>query len=147
MIPVQYWVYTSMGLSPKLAILTAFGTNLAVVLPTAISGALGHSRKNAVIWKAALLLGITGAIGAFFGSSSATMLPAKVLKIAFGVAILAGAIRMLTAKKAEIGKKPNLSTASLVFWGILLGTATGIIGGRWSTYGTSYGSNPQIWYA
>ncbi len=74
------------------------------------------------------LLGITGAIGAFFGSSLATMLPAKVLKIAFGVAILAGAVRMLTAKKAEIGGKPNLSTASLVFWGILLGIATGIIG-------------------
>ena len=33
MVPVQYWILTSMDVSVKTAILTAFGTNLMVVIP------------------------------------------------------------------------------------------------------------------
>jgi len=128
MIPVQYWVYTGMGIDPKLAILTAFGTNLAVVFPTAISGAYGHSKKGAVLWRAAVILGITGAAGAVIGSIIAAHLPAKVLTTAFGLAILAGAIRMLTAKPPKVEEKPNENPAVLATWGIILGIVTGIIG-------------------
>ncbi|MBO8183533.1 MAG: sulfite exporter TauE/SafE family protein [Archaeoglobus sp.] len=128
MIPVQYWVYTSMGIDPKLAILTAFGTNLAVVFPTAISGAYGHSKRGAVLWRAAIVLGITGAIGAVIGSIIAAHLPAKVLTVAFGLAILAGAIRMLTAKPPKVEEKPNENPCVLAAWGIVLGIVTGIIG-------------------
>ncbi len=128
MIPVQYWVYTSMGINPKLAILTAFGTNLAVVFPTAISGALGHTKKGAVLWKAALVMGITGAIGAILGSMIAAHLSAKILKTVFGLGILLGAIRMLTAKPPKVEEKPNENPIVLSIWGILLGIVTGIIG-------------------
>jgi len=48
MTPVQYWVYTSMGVPQDIAIKVAFGTNLLVVLPTAICGAYGHTKKGAV---------------------------------------------------------------------------------------------------
>ena len=65
MVPVQYWILTSMGVSAKTAILTAFGTNLMVVIPTALSGALGHSKKAAVLWKEAVVLGVSGAVAAF----------------------------------------------------------------------------------
>ena len=40
MVPVQYWALTSIGVDPTIAIRIAFGTNLLVVLPTALSG--GH---------------------------------------------------------------------------------------------------------
>ncbi len=46
MIPVQYWVYTSMGMDPKVSILVAFGTNLAVVFPTAIRGLTGTAKRE-----------------------------------------------------------------------------------------------------
>jgi len=59
MVPVQYWILTSMGVNAKTAVLTAFGRNLMVVIPTALSGALGHSKKAAVLWK--------GAVAAFVG--------------------------------------------------------------------------------
>ena len=49
MVPVQFWVLASMGIDPTIAIKIAFGTNLAVVLPTALSGAIGHSRRKAVL--------------------------------------------------------------------------------------------------
>jgi len=128
MVPVQYWVYTSMGIDPKIAILTAFGTNLAVVFPTAMSGAYGHSKRGAVLWKAAIILGVTGAIGAVLGSIIAAHLPAKILTTIFGLAILAGAIRMLTAKPPRVEERPNQNPITLVTWGIVLGIVTGIIG-------------------
>jgi len=75
MIPVQYWIYVSMGVEPGTAIKVAFGTNLFVVLPTAMSGSMGHHRKGAVWWKAAFVLGICGLIGAIIGAT----IPASVV--------------------------------------------------------------------
>lgn len=96
MVPVQFWALKAMGVDPTIAIRIVFGTNLMVVLPTALSGAIAHTRKNAVLWKAGIVLGLTGACGAFVGAWIATMLPAKVLTVAFGVAVIIGGLRMLT---------------------------------------------------
>jgi len=129
MIPVQVWVYTAMGMDLNTAVKVAFGTNLAVVLPTAMSGAYRHSKKGAVMWKAALVLGITGAIGAVIGSTIASITPGKYLSIAFGGAIILGAVRMLTAKPPEeTGKKPVENPLVWAAWGFPLGIVTGIIG-------------------
>jgi len=46
MAPVQYWVLIASGIDPSIAIGTAFGTNLLVVLPAAISGAYGHQKRE-----------------------------------------------------------------------------------------------------
>ncbi|HDN65903.1 MAG TPA: sulfite exporter TauE/SafE family protein [Methanosarcinales archaeon] len=128
MIPVQYWVYTAMGVPPDVAIKVAFGTNLFVVLPTAMSGAFGHSRKGAVFWRAGIVLGIAGAIGAVIGATIAAQLPGRVLMVAFGLTILAGAIRMLTAKPPKIEEEPKDSPLLWAAWGFPLGIVTGIIG-------------------
>ncbi|MBW1715597.1 MAG: sulfite exporter TauE/SafE family protein [Deltaproteobacteria bacterium] len=128
MVPVQYWALTSIGVDPTIAIRIAFGTNLLVVLPTAFSGAMTHHRKGAVLWKAGVTLGITGAIGAFFGAFIASHLPGKVLTFAFGVAVLLGAIRMLKAKPPKITEEPSESLAGFILWGFPLGIFSGIIG-------------------
>ena len=129
MIPVQVWVYTAMGMDLNTAVKVAFGTNLAVVLPTAMSGAYRHSKKGAVMWKAAVVLGVTGAIGAVIGSTIASITPGKYLSIAFGCAIILGAVRMLTAKPPEeTGKKPVENPLVWAAWGFPLGIVTGIIG-------------------
>lgn len=128
MVPVQYWVYTSMGVSADIAIKVAFGTNLAVVLPTAISGALGHHRKTAVWWRAALFLGGAGLVGSIIGSTIAAHTPGAVLKIIFGIAILAGGIRMATAKPPRISEEPKDNPWLWIAWGFPLGIITGLIG-------------------
>jgi len=56
-VPVQYWILITIGIESSIAIRTAFGTNLLVVLPTALSGAYGHHKKGAVLWRAVLPLG------------------------------------------------------------------------------------------
>ncbi|MCD6600248.1 MAG: sulfite exporter TauE/SafE family protein [Dehalococcoidia bacterium] len=128
MIPVQFWVYTAMGLPADIAIRVAFGTNLFVVLPTAMSGAWGHQRKGAVWWKAALVLGGCGLIGAYGGATIATHMPGSILKVIFGATILAGGVRMLTAKPPEVIEEPRDNPWLWVAWGLPLGIITGLIG-------------------
>jgi len=128
MVPVQYWILTSMGTDPGTAILVAFGTNLAVVLPTAISGALGHNRKGAVVWRAAVTMGIAGFFGALLGGYIATLIPGNLLTVLFGLAIFLSAIRMLTAKPPSVEKEPIDDILTYLIWGIPLGIVSGIIG-------------------
>ena len=128
MVPVQFWILQSIGVDPTIAIRIAFGTNLLVVLPTAFSGAMTHHRKGAVFWKAGISFGIAGAIGAFLGAFIASHLPGKVLTVAFGIAVILGAIRMLTAKPPKISEEPSKSIAVFILWGIPLGIVSGIIG-------------------
>jgi hypothetical protein len=128
MVPVQFWALNSIGVDPTIAIRVAFGTNLMVVLPTAISGALTHHKKGAVIWRAGIVLGLTGAIAAFFGGWIASMLPGKVLTVTFGVAVILGGLRMLTAKPPTINEQPSENLWAYVAWGIPLGVVSGIVG-------------------
>ncbi len=128
MVPVQYWALTSVGVDPTIAIRIAFGTNLLVVLPTAFSGAMTHHRKGAVLWKAGITFGIAGALGAFSGAFIASHLPGRVLTMAFGIAVIIGALRMLTAKPPQITEEPSDNLTSFILWGIPLGIVSGIIG-------------------
>lgn len=128
MVPVQFWALKSIGVDPTIAIRIAFGTNLLVVLPTAFSGAMTHHKKGAVLWRAGTTLGIAGAIGAFFGACIASHLPGRVLTVAFGIAVILGAIRMLTAKPPQISEEPPDSLVPYMLWGIPLGIVSGIIG-------------------
>jgi uncharacterized membrane protein YfcA len=128
MVPVQYWVLTSTGIDPGMAILIAFGTNLAVVLPTAISGAYGHHKKGAVVWNAAITMGVAGFCGALLGGYIATLIPGEYLTTLFGLAILLSALRMLTAKPPAVEQKPVDDVHMFLLWGIPLGIVSGIIG-------------------
>jgi len=42
-----------------IAIRVAFGTNLLVVFFTAISGSFRHHKKEVVLWRQAIILGLT----------------------------------------------------------------------------------------
>ena len=128
MTPVQFWILTSIGIDPTIAIRITFGTNLAVILPTAISGAIGHNYKKAVLWKAGIVLGLSGFAGAFAGGSIATYLPGNFLKIGFGLVVLASAIRMLTAKPPKVENEPVDNVIICILWGLLSGILCGIVG-------------------
>jgi len=128
MIPVQYWVLTSMGVDAKIAILVAFGTNLLVVLPTALSGAYRHTKKKAVLWRPAIIMGVSGGIAALLGAFVATLLPGNVLTTIFGLVIIAGAVRMLTAKPPRAEERPPEKDMPYLLAGLPLGFVVGLIG-------------------
>ncbi len=128
MTPVQYLVFTNMGIPPDIAIKLAFGTSLMVVLPTAISGAWRHHRKGVVYWKTAIIMGSCSLLAAFGGATLATHLPGVALRMAFGFVVLAGGTWMLISRplkiEGESGDNPWLAVA----WAIPIGLVTGLLG-------------------
>ncbi|MCC7564723.1 MAG: sulfite exporter TauE/SafE family protein [Methanomicrobiaceae archaeon] len=125
MVPVQYWLLTAMGIDGTLAIRVAFGTGLAVAVPTAMSGAWGHHRRNAVLWKAAVPIGCVSVIGALLGGTIAAHLPGDVLKIAFGLVVLGAAVRMLVPIPESASAEPG---RHLPYW-IIAGLGVGVLSG------------------
>lgn len=128
MVPIQYWLLISIGIDPTIAIRVSLGTSLAVILPTAISGALGHHRKNAVLLKPMVLLATTGVIGGLFGGTIAANVPGNILKVIFGFAALAVAVRMLTYRYPEIKKEPQDNSIYYIIAGFIIGIMSGLLG-------------------
>lgn len=133
MVPVQIWALSSSGADPTLATRIAFGTSLAVVLPTALSGCRGHSCRGAVLWRPGIIMGLSGLIGAFFGGSIAAIAPGDLLRMLFGFVVLLGAMRMLFAGSLLLGQEAFPAEAKngilkYVLWGLGAGVLSGLTG-------------------
>jgi len=128
MTPVQYWLFTDMGLATDLATKVAFGTSLLVILPTALSGAWRHHKHGAVHWQAAVIMGPCGALAAFGGATLATHLPGGTLKIIFGIIVLASGVRMLISKPMESEQETKNNPWLWAAWAIPVGLVTGMTG-------------------
>ncbi|MDV0441473.1 sulfite exporter TauE/SafE family protein [Methanorbis furvi] len=124
--PVMYFVMKASGVDPETAILVAFGTSLAVALPTVLSSALGHSRKGNVVWRDAVIIGVAGIVTGYIGGTVATYLPVQVLTFLFGVMLVIGAVRMITALPS--GDARSLSTPAGVGIGGFAGFMSGLLG-------------------
>lgn len=128
MTPVQYWIYTSQGISSELAIRISFATTLAVVLPTAASGVWQHNKRGSIYWQAAIFMGIFTALGSFGGAFISTHISGTYLKISFGILALIIALRMLTVKISD-KERPIRQNRWLWFaLALPIGVITGILG-------------------
>ncbi len=73
----------------------AAGTSLAIIIPTAISGVVGHLSHGNVSWKLALIITIGAIAGSFLGAWMANILPAASLKKIFAFLLLLISIKVL----------------------------------------------------
>lgn len=128
MVPVQIWALTSSGVDPTIAVRVAFGTSLAVILPTALSGCHGHYCRGAVLLRPGITLGLSGLAGAMVGGTIAAHAPGDLLKMAFGVVVLAGALRMLLAGKICSKGVQEESLLPYILWGFAVGIVSGTTG-------------------
>jgi uncharacterized membrane protein YfcA len=133
MVPVQIWALTSTGIEPTLATRIAFGTSLAVVLPTALRGCHGHSCRGVVLWRPGIALGLSGLLGAFLGGTVAAQTPGYLLKTIFGIVVLLGALRMIFSgmiqdKETSIRGETKGSLPKYIFWGLFVGAVSGLCG-------------------
>lgn len=128
MVPVTFFVFEEMGYG-DIALKLAFGSNLLVVFPTAISGAWAHTKKEAVWWKAGLVLGVFGAVGAFVGATITSQLLSEwILKPVFGLVIGLGALRMLAWKPPKVEEAPKEQPLLWACCGFSIGILCGMLG-------------------
>ncbi len=128
MTPVQYWLSLTGGMDSTLATRLAFGTSLAVMLPTMISGAAAHHSRGAVNWKAAIPMGCAAIFGGFAGGTLAAHLPGIVLRMFFAILIIGMAARMVWHVRSCQVCEPRGSTRIYLLIGFLIGIVSGLAG-------------------
>jgi uncharacterized protein len=131
MVPLLiFWVFPSLAVPPGILVQLAFGTSLAIVIPTALSSSLTHSKAGNVAWRVVLSLVITGPAGSYLGSVLAAKLNGALLKSLFALLQTSVALQMFLQKKgsesaaasAPTGVKPALAV------GLLVGLFSGFFG-------------------
>lgn len=125
MTPVQFWLYTAGGMDPTLATRLAFGTSLAVIIPTMVSGAIGHHRHGAVDWKAAIPMGLAAIFGGIAGGMAAASVPGAILRMFFAIFIIIMAARMVWHLK----ECPVCESRGSVAWYLIIGFFIGVLSG------------------
>lgn len=128
-VPLQYFLLKYIGVEPGLAILISFGTSLAIIIPTSLSGAYRHTRSMDNILEPGIRLGIFGIIGGIIGGFVASMLPSRILEIIFGCLLLFITVNNIINinKEREEAKIPfNLMSAGII--GLLVGFSSGLLG-------------------
>jgi uncharacterized membrane protein YfcA len=129
MVPVMIIVFNGMDVPSDAAVKLAFGTSLMVVLPTAVFSSFAHHRRGAVRWKAAAVLGCTGAAGAVLGATlTAQVLSETAAKVIFGAVAILGAARMVLWKPPDGQPGPDGNALVWAAWGLPLGVFTGLLG-------------------
>ncbi len=128
-VPLQYFLLKYIGVEPNLAMLISIGTSLAIIIPTALSGAHRHTRTMDGIIEPGIRLGIFGIIGGAIGGFVASGLPSRVLEIIFGCLLLFVVIKNLIDinKEKEEAKIP-FNLVSTVIIGLLVGFSSGLLG-------------------
>jgi hypothetical protein len=129
MVPVMVAVFDHLGWDQDVVVKIAFGTSLLVIFPAAITTTVAHQRRKAIWWKAAMVIGIAGAAGSLLGSTLTTrVIGGEVMKIVFGVVVILGSIRLLTAKPVESHESPRESPLLWATFGFLIGVFSGLLG-------------------
>jgi len=74
--------------------LDAQGTSLAIIVPTAIVGAIGHARAGRINWKVFVVVAAVGVFGAAGGALLAQSTDGETLRAVFAVVLALLAVRM-----------------------------------------------------
>ena len=126
MVPLQYFLLTSSGVNPDLAMMVSLGTSLAIIIPTASSGAYEHQKKNRDIVRPGMLLGVFGIFGSFCGGLLANVVPSDILRFIFGILLFIVAVDMLVGFKREgNGTRVPFTKFTAMAFGISIGLISG----------------------
>ena len=128
-VPLQYFLLKYIGVDPDLAMLISLGTSLAIIIPTALSGAYRHTRKMDNILKPGIKFGIFGIIGGAIGGAVASTLPSRILEIIFGCLLLFIVVNnIININKEDNEAKIPFNLISIGIIGLLVGFSSGLLG-------------------
>lgn len=128
-VPLQYFLLKYIGVDSNLAILISFGTSLAIIVPTSLSGAYRHSRNLEGIIGPGIKLGIFGIIGGVLGGFVASALPSRTLEIIFGCLLLFITFNnIVNINKEKDDAKIPFNFISIAIIGLIVGFSSGLLG-------------------
>lgn len=85
----------------------AQGTSLAIIVPTALVGAVAHARAGRVLWRLVFIVAVAGVAGAIGGAKLALVLEEDVLRRLLAIVLVFVAVRMaLKAKSLRLASLP-----------------------------------------
>ena len=130
MVPAQFWALGLLGVDPETALRTAFGTSLAVVIPTAASGAWAHHCRQCVRWDAVRWMGLSAALAALAGALLSTRVPGRPLELLLGLVLCAAAVQLLMQRGScdAGGEERVLTPGGYLALGVPGGLLSGLLG-------------------
>ena len=132
-VPFQYFLLEYLGVDPSLAMMISLGTSLAIIIPTATSGASRHLKVMDNILKPGIRLGLFGIVGGILGGligcCTNFLTCDKILKIIFGCLLLFIAIRnLMSADKKTSKARAKFNLINIAVVGVLVGISSGLLG-------------------
>ncbi|MDR0347102.1 MAG: sulfite exporter TauE/SafE family protein [Coriobacteriales bacterium] len=123
----------------RLPILTSTATSLFVIAPTSLSGAWRHLRQGTVDVRAAVTIGLSGAVASTFSASISDRLPDLLILLAAVSVILYSASSVMRSafkspaapQKENNGEKNGTQKSPLlsrIFLGLFAGLVAGVVG-------------------
>lgn len=135
MVPLQYFLLSSVGVNSELAMIVSIATSLAIIIPTSLSGAYKHQKVNKDIVRPGITIGIFGIIGSFIGGQITTFLPVYLLQLIFAILLFGVAINMIHGslksddkKNKDNEPKLNFNIFVAIIIGVLVGISSGLLG-------------------
>lgn len=144
LVPGLYYIFTTLGFDPAFMMHMAVGTSLAVIVPTGLSSARAHWRREAVDLSLVLRLGAGVVIGVALGTLAADQLSGVLLKAVFAFAImgLAGVMVSNPARYTIWDAVPGQPWAGLA--GIFIGGLSTLLGIGGATISVPYMSMHKV---
>lgn len=135
-VPVFYELFLLLGHAPQVAMPTAVGTSLAVIIPTSINSARGHYKRGTVDVSLLREWAVPVVVGVVVGAIVATFAEPAVFQLAFVVVASINAAKLLLGGAGWRLRDSLPGRAALKGFGVVVGlvsTLMGIGGGAIST--------------
>ncbi len=127
LVPLFLWAFDVSGFAHEVLVHTAFGTSLAIIIPTAVSSTFGHRKRGNVDWHQVGYLCLGGMVGALCGAWVASLLSGDWLKGMFGVMQILVALKLLVFHpRLPPERSEAVNRGSLI--------AVGLAGGMFSAF-------------
>jgi len=88
LVPLFLVIFKLLPYDPELIVHAAFGTSLAIIVPTSLTSTFSHRKHGNVAWRHVGPLAAGGVAGAFLGGSLAALIPGLWLKGCYGMMLL-----------------------------------------------------------
>lgn len=96
--PIQYFLLTSIGIEPKIALTVTFATSIAVIGVTMANSSRQHYNNGYIRKKYLKSLCITSFIATILGALTSTIIDVSLLKLIFGILCIASTIVLVFIK-------------------------------------------------